>query len=985
MSVIDFVNRSVCLYCTSVGGVNDFHDVFEDAELQLPNLIKKYFGLVVTENADRKTKQYLCVDCVNHLIELYDLEEHNKEVQLEREDDDNGTADNIEIEIETEKQIVIDGVSNQIKNDEVKYLDSASSYRDDNDECSGEAEDETAYNEYMESTEIYFCADGEEETSELIYSHEDVEANSCDLNDNIQSVADFEQNIATDYVLETKSIEHSNKEEYVELITFKDDIEIQTIEDTNLDFEEEVNPVDIVEDNEAYEDLELPSSTSLNDDFIEEDEEYFSADISCMHDSVEEEHLIEETICSQEYDNVNLNDYLDKAIITKFEDLQLKWTVECKLCLYKHYSFQELIKHPCVNELVGDQQSCCIIQDCNDVVNNLKTLARHLIIQHYEKVDSLAVYGRCPECQKTFSNLIDFNKHSCCNLKRTPGTRNYCPTCDIDFQSFRRFVFHMQFHLIKHRPKICLLCGAMFHSPNDFFEHVHYSHTVTNLACRMCDRFFQDKTVFEQHMASHESKSIFECTQCPKRYTNKSGLTNHMDIYHNHKMKALQCEYCYKEFINQTTYRNHMKFHLPEGKATAFICTECGLVSHNKNLIEEHVGSEETDGNVVKKVLSIVFTCEHCSLDFESTKHLRNHRRSPKHDGKLFYCPICRKDFKTFKHMRNHLSCHRDYDEWFQEFPIDRMYMCDIGNCLDAYPLWTSLYYHKKRHKSSNDTAAAAPASLNCQFCKKKCPTKMSLAIHVARSHNSNHIKCPHCKKMYKSDLDLKLHIEYMHLAVECSQCSKMFKNQRNLISHEQLVHKNAKRFYCSHCSKGYYYKSELNAHERNAHPDVLYQCKLCNFKTTYPKSLDIHHMAKHEHTLPFKCSQCSKGFARKQLLVTHMKRHKEDKDFICKEYLNNGCNASFVTYFLMKEHIDTQHPSTSNGRSLLKKSTQQRVILYNEEEDDTSEVEYLLGDSVEEEPDSDNEYEIEDINMDDECGIADELDGECEDDDTDF
>lgn len=52
---------------------------------------------------------------------------------------------------------------------------------------------------------------------------------------------------------------------------------------------------------------------------------------------------------------------------------------------------------------------------------------------------SIAIYGRCPDCQKTFSNIIEFNKHSCCrDIKRKIGEQNYCQCCEMDFQSLKR-------------------------------------------------------------------------------------------------------------------------------------------------------------------------------------------------------------------------------------------------------------------------------------------------------------------------------------------------------------------------------------------------------------------------------------------------------------------------------------------------------------------------------------------------------------------
>ncbi|XP_075168079.1 uncharacterized protein LOC142240274 [Haematobia irritans] len=962
MSVINSTNFSFCLYCKRIGGKDDFHDIFDESvlELQLPKLVGDFFGINVDQNVD-ESRKYLCNDCVNHLIELYDLEEHKKQtIEAAHSSATEAAQTTLNVEAEYDQSIV----------DQI------------------DVEEDVDNNDYTEDN-IYVCID-DEEIYEQNVDKDDILGVVDQTGDDCETVYEEEQ--VSDEILELENYgeHHSGNEEYVEVITLKEeDLKNQEIDNLYLEIQEEEEEAgqDDFEENTLNEELEQCSTIEENSNIIEKTDES-EDDTLISLSTLEEEHLIEEELCPEEYDDVDLNEYLDRAIITNFESLQLKWTVECRLCLYKHFTFQELLKHPCINELVGEQQGCCIVDNCSEIVTNMKTLARHLIIKHYNKVQNVPIYGRCPECQKTFSTINDFNKHSCYHLKRVLGTRNYCSTCCLDFQSQKRFTFHMQFHLSKHRPKICLLCGAMFDKIDDFFDHVQYGHQSNmNMACTKCDRFFSDKNVFEQHLASHNSKNSYDCPECPKKYTNKSSLTKHMDVYHNHKMRPLQCEYCYKVFLNKNNYQSHIRYHMPEEKVPVFICSECGLISNDENIIENHLISDDCDGSVVPKVISLAFACECCSLDFFSAKHLQNHRLSPNHNENIFYCPICLKDYKTLKHMRNHLSSHKEYDEWLKTFPIDRMYMCDVGTCTEAYPLWTSLYYHKKRHKTNKTLTSP----LICQFCKKVCPTKMSLAIHVARSHNNSNVKCQYCKKSYKTLVDLKMHIDYMHITAKCSECQKVFKNQRNLFSHEQLVHKKEKRYYCSHCDKGYYHKSELKAHERNAHPDTVYKCQLCKFQTTYPNSLDIHRMTKHEKKFPFKCLHCSKGFARKQLMVVHMKRHEEDNEFICNEYSNNGCYASFTTYFLLKKHIDNDHPTTSQGISSSSTATKgkqedcirKNVLVFN---DETGEVEYIVGGETDfDDMISGEEYEIHNEIHDDQDELVDELIGDIDEIDVDY
>jgi len=50
---------------------------------------------------------------------------------------------------------------------------------------------------------------------------------------------------------------------------------------------------------------------------------------------------------------------------------------------------------------------------------------------------------------------------------------------------------------------------------------------------------------------------------------------------------------------------------------------------------------------------------------------------------------------------------------------------------------------------------------------------------------------------------------------MECALCLKIVKNRRNFDTHMNVVHSNNKRYTCSVCEKGFYHKSEMEAHKR--------------------------------------------------------------------------------------------------------------------------------------------------------------------------
>lgn len=74
---------------------------------------------------------------------------------------------------------------------------------------------------------------------------------------------------------------------------------------------------------------------------------------------------------------------------------------------------------------------------------------------------------------------------------------------------------------------------------------------------------------------------------------------------------------------------------------------------------------------------------------------------------------------------------------------------------------------------------------------------------------------------------------------------------------------------------------------------------------------------------------------------------------FICYEYCDDGCNASFITFYLLKKHIQTKHPSTSKERDNTKRA-QRHTQMYSMEEEMAIDV------AANEDLISDNEYIIE-------------------------
>uniref|UniRef100_A0A1B0BEA6 C2H2-type domain-containing protein n=1 Tax=Glossina palpalis gambiensis TaxID=67801 RepID=A0A1B0BEA6_9MUSC len=888
------VKSDVCLHCNfanceSADESRQFQDLFDElgTELQLVKLVEKFFHLKVLETNNQK----LCEDCVNHLIELVDLEEHGK-----RSDERHSqTVSETECEFESVN---------------------------DDDQLS---------NEFCEQ----ILSDGNDETESsqfesVLITTEDISFDSVTNEANSVKMLSPESNVAS-----------KNELDYHDAL-FEEIAENSHSNQANTDdeYEKVFNEVYVVQEDTQSSDIDFAGSDC---------DEVEAENGSCSADYVEAQELFNGTFyfnyikrimdyikfpeipSSLVVDRVDFNGYLDLALSTEFENLELRWTTECKLCLGKYETLQELLTHTCLTKQASEENFVCLFKGCDEVLTNIKHLARHIVIRHYRNLESLKIYGSCPECECNFSEFTQYNKHSCCrHLRRIPGVGNTCKFCNLSFQSFKRYIFHMQFHLQKHRPKICLICSATFDDLNEFFEHVTYKHEMGNLkACLKCDRCFKDEKLYKSHMKKHNSKPSYDCSQCHKKYEYRHNLLTHMATYHNYKTKYLQCEYCHKQFVSSNSYRKHQKFHLPETEVHAYVCIECGLVGSESDTLKMHTEIDSSspcfNAEIVEQIVTVVYNCENCSLDFENVKQLKKHRlSSPTHRDDLFKCSLCDKAHDDYRRMRNHVKTHKTYEHWQENFPVCRLYVCNKQNCEESYPLWSSLYYHKKRPHRKLNADKISKLDFKCQFCKKLCPTKMSLAVHVARSHNNKYLKCSYCHYSYKDEKCLQEHIDYMHTPVTCDQCFKTIKNRKNFEIHKHVVHQHTQRYFCSVCQKGFYHRSEMENHEKTAHTQITYNCELCGFTTNYQKSMDIH-MAKHNNQKEFRCELCSKQFTRKHVLKQHMRRYHENKEFFCPH-----CEDAFINLRLLQKHCAENHKGLENEplKKRFKKSSDSQMPL---------------------------------------------------------
>ncbi|XP_034651246.1 zinc finger protein 62 homolog isoform X1 [Drosophila subobscura] len=900
-----------CLHCSAYGSKLKFQEIFDEfgLELGLQQLLAKHFDLVVKPN--EKQQQILCAECVNVLIRLFDIDEVQQQQDAAIAKRKNAASPEAKSAVKTPpkpaKQTTPPKPQVKVEKPPVPAVQLREPSRRIIKNSAAVVVDKVvvpARTIVQVSPPITRAkrapkdAD-QEQISALILNilNEDEPGEEEDDDaDNVASVSPQRSAASTSQT----TIDVPEEETVAETVT-EDDLDGVHIiyEHDDISLEEEVNTKPDIR--ECI--LKVQKRDSQSE--AENEESEISNIVVFNFVDIKEKDDIED-----------LYEYLGTVVRTSFHKLTFDWSTVCKLCTFKSATFETLLEHMQKVHKSRTDVFQCPIEGCSMELTGNKLLAMHLVVLHAPVAD-IAIYGSCPECKMTFSNILQYNKHSCAHvIKKRRGVRLYCEMCALEFPSWKRFNFHNQFHLERHRPRACFVCGYENTNIDELFQHLHYSHEPEGtLFCDLCDRTFRDAAVFAEHRSSHAnvSNTTYCCCECMATFETRGKLNGHVRLMHSN---VISCELCSREFASEVTYNVHMKSHLIIER-DLHICVSCGQLSESEEKMNEHLAVEDSacyGAESCVELLRDAYVCEYCTTYFKQKSDLQAHRESGVHDNGVFWCQPCDKEFPDMKLYRHHLRNFQALrtDVAHRKMDICTFFMCDQKGCSAAYANWNSLYTHKRRThdapEKQQEKSAKPLQEWQCQFCLKLCRSKMSLSVHVARSHNNDNVVCSLCNASYKSKEALENHHAYWHEPIECPQCFKIVKNRRNYDTHVNVVHSNKKRYTCSVCEKGFYHKSEMEAHKR-LHSQS-YSCDQCSFTTRNKKSLSVHTLGQHFKRFAFDCKMCDKHFGRRQGLTNHIQRVHASKH-VCRNYIDDGCARSFNTSLQLKMHLRKVHNST--------------------------------------------------------------------------
>ncbi|KAG5895336.1 hypothetical protein JTB14_003134 [Gonioctena quinquepunctata] len=209
----------------------------------------------------------------------------------------------------------------------------------------------------------------------------------------------------------------------------------------------------------------------------------------------------------------------------------------------------------------------------------------------------------------------------------------------------------------------------------------------------------------------------------------------------------------------------------------------------------------------------------------------------------------------------------------------------------------------------------------SCSYCQYKSNNKKHMDTHVMAVHekdNARMLNCGECtyKTCDMTNLNRHSRTHEQFRPLKCEECSKEFNQKQNrdghiLKHHPHIAHTITSKIHsCDICGFKSVSKSYLTSHkyQHDKENAPKFHCSQCEFSSNWKDSLRMHSLS-HLDGNPYVCSECKKGFKRKDHLYSHILRGHKDNEQLLQSISSKIhscflCKYQCIRLSQMKAHL---------------------------------------------------------------------------------
>ena len=272
----------------------------------------------------------------------------------------------------------------------------------------------------------------------------------------------------------------------------------------------------------------------------------------------------------------------------------------------------------------------------------------------------------------------------------------------------------------------------------------------------------------------------------------------------------------------------------------------------------------------IKMILLICCVQDECGVRLKDPENLRVHREA--HHGSGFRCPRCGEVKPGWAAMSLHL---------WREHSLDlELLSCPVQDCQYRSASRARLARHQAAHTQARPWL--------CPLCGQAFKQAKQLRAHTATHNNKtseDSLSCPHCSSSFTLQRHLKLHIDSVHNKIKpflCSFCGYSSSSRSALKLHTRK-HTGDRPFTCSECEYSSADHNSLRRHKMQHSGVRPYSCPYCPYtsiqSTTYKVHLKTKHAVEEVSNILFQCKLCVFKTLKESIYLAHLSQHSGDNN----------------------------------------------------------------------------------------------------------